>query len=109
MSPRDPAGDSLSLRYPGIAFDHSPLQRECAGDRFDGASELDQKGVAGRLDDAPAMFGDFGVDQLAPMRFQPRQGVFFVGLHQPAAACNVRGENGGQPAFDALPGQSGAP
>jgi hypothetical protein len=105
----DPKRNPLSLRYPGIAFEHPPLHSERAGDRFDDARELDQKAIAGRFDDAPAMVADFGVDQFSPMRFQPREGVFFVGLHEPAVARDIRGENGGQPAFDALRGQSGAP
>jgi hypothetical protein len=65
--------------------------------------------VAGGLDDAPAMLVDFGVDQFAPMRLHPREGAFFVRTHKPAVPRDVRGENGGQPSFDAFGGQSGAP
>jgi hypothetical protein len=81
----------------------------CAADRLDHARGLDQNAVAGCLDDAPAMLADFGVDQFAPMRPQPREGTFLVGAHKPAVPRDVRGENGGQPAFEAFGGQSGAP
>jgi len=55
------------------------------------------------------MFPDFRVDQAAAMRLQPGEGAFLVGLHKPAVARDVRGENRGQPAFDPLRCQSGAP
>jgi hypothetical protein len=55
------------------------------------------------------MFLDLGIRQLAPQRFQARQSAFLVGTHQSAVTGDIRGENGGQPAFDASRGQSGAP
>jgi hypothetical protein len=36
------------------------------------------------------------------MRSQPRKRPLLVGADQPAVARNIRGENGGQPAFDAF-------
>jgi len=63
----------------------------------------------GRLDDAPAMFADFRVDQFAPMRLHLREGAFFVCTDKPAVPRDVRGENRGQPSFDSFGGQSGAP
>jgi hypothetical protein len=41
------------------------------------------------------MFVDFGVDQFAPMRFQPHERAFLVSAHKPAVPRDVRGENGG--------------
>ena len=55
------------------------------------------------------MFLDFGIRQLAPKRLQPREGIFLVGAHKPAVPRDIGGENGGQPAFNAFRGQSGAP
>jgi hypothetical protein len=43
------------------------------------------------------------------MRFEPRKRPFLIGPHQPAVSGHICGENGGQPAFDAFRGQSGAP
>ena len=55
------------------------------------------------------MFRNLWVDQLAAKRPQAFEGTFFVGTHKPSVAGNVRGKNGGQPAFYALLDQSGAP
>src|ERR1700716_945136 len=54
------------------------------------------------------MFGDLGINQFAPMRLQPRNGSFLVRTHEPAVTRDIRGENGGQLAFDAFRGQGGA-
>jgi hypothetical protein len=53
------------------------------------------------------VLGDLGIDQLAAMRLQPREGPLLVGADQPAVASDIRRENGSQPAFDAFPSQSG--
>ena len=105
----DAEGDTSILRCPGIAFGHLALHGNRTGDGLDHARELDQNAIAGGLDDAPAMLADFRIDQLAPMRLEPREGIFLVGAHQPAVTRHVGGENGRQPAFGAFPGQSGAP
>src|SRR5216684_3152883 len=55
------------------------------------------------------MFLDFRIRQLAPNRLQPRKGALFVRAHQARVARHIGGKNGGQPAFDAFRGQSGAP
>jgi hypothetical protein len=104
-----PECDPFFLRCPGIAFDHASLPRNRAGDGLDYPREVDQNAVPGRLDDAPAMFANFGVDQFAPMRLHLRERAFLVGAHEPAVPRDVRGENGGQPALDAFRGQSGTP
>jgi hypothetical protein len=54
-----------------------------AAHRVDDARELDQHAVAGGLDDAPAMLGDLGINQFAPVRLQPRKGPFLVRTHDP--------------------------
>src|ERR1700674_2428173 len=55
------------------------------------------------------MFGDLGIDQFAAMRLQPCKRPFLVSTHKPAVTRDIRGENGGQLAFDAFRGQSGLP
>ena len=55
------------------------------------------------------MPGNLGIDQLAPMGLQLREGPFLVGANQPAVAGDICRENGGQPAFDTFHSQSGAP
>src|ERR1700674_926088 len=96
-------------RHYAVAFGHTPLDFGCTSQGIDHAGELDQQAIASGLDDAPAVFADFWVNQFAPMRLQPRERPFLVGTHEPAVTSDIGGENGGQPAFDAFRGQSGAP
>ncbi len=49
---------------------HFPLNRNCASHGVDGACELDQHAVAGRLDNPPLVRGDFGIDEFAPYNLQ---------------------------------------
>ena len=54
------------------------------------------------------MLGDLGINQFEPMHLEPRKGPFLVGTHEPAVTRDIRGENGGQLAFNAFRGQGGA-
>jgi hypothetical protein len=47
------------FRYCGVTGDHLPLQLDRTAHRVDDAGELGKEAVAGRLDDATAMLGDF--------------------------------------------------
>jgi hypothetical protein len=53
------------------------------------------------------MLANFGIRDLAPQRLQPGKRTLLVGTHEPAETGDVRGENGGQLAFDAFRGQAG--
>jgi hypothetical protein len=55
------------------------------------------------------MLGDLRIYQLAPMRLQPRKRPFLISTHKPAVTGDIRGEYGGQLAFNAFRGQSGLP
>jgi hypothetical protein len=55
------------------------------------------------------MLGDLGINQFAPMSLEPRKRPFLISTHKPAVTRDIRGENGGQLAFDAFRGQSGLP
>jgi hypothetical protein len=76
-------------RQAGIALSHAVLHLDRATHRLDDAVEFDQSAVAGALDDASAMHGDGGIDQITAQRPQPRQGAIFVGAGKPAVADNV--------------------
>ena len=52
-----------------------------------------QAAVAGALDDAPAMHGDGGIDQIAAQRPEPRQNAIPVGPRESAVPDDVRTEN----------------
>ena len=56
--------DALSAA-PGVALDHAVLDLDRAAHRVDHAAKLDKDAVAGALDDAPAMRGNGGIDQVA--------------------------------------------
>ena len=62
----DPKFDALVRRDPSVALDHRPLDFNGAVHRVDDAAELDNRAVAGALDDAAVMDGDGRVDQVAP-------------------------------------------
>ena len=89
-------------------FAHRLLDLASAAHRLNGARELDQQAVAGGFNDAAAMLGDLGINQFAPMCLQPRKRPFLIRTHEPAVTRDIRGKNGGQLAFDAFRGQSGA-
>src|SRR5271165_5450490 len=58
-----------------------------------GSSQLDERAVAGPLEDAPVMHGDGWVDEVTANRPQPRQRAVFVHVREPAVADHV------EPAF----------
>jgi hypothetical protein len=49
-----------------------------------------EQAVARGFHDPAAMFLDFGIGQLAPQRFQARQGAFLVDTHKQAVTRFVR-------------------
>ena len=76
------------------------LQRR--SDRIDDARELDQHAVAGRLDDAAAMRGDGGIDEVLPDRLEPGQRAFLVDAHETAVAGDIRRQHRCQSPFHPL-------
>ncbi len=52
-------------RQAGVALDEAGLHLDGAAHRRDHAAELDDRAVAGTLDDVPVMRGDGGVDKIA--------------------------------------------
>jgi hypothetical protein len=85
--------DPLDLWDVDIAGSHAALDLDRAAHGVDGAAELDQHAVAGRLDDAAAILGDLGVDQRLAAGFQAGEGSFFIASHQPAVAGNIGGQD----------------
>ena len=70
--------DSTFGRQARIALDHGVLDFDSAAHGVDNAAELDERPVAGALNDAPIVHGDGGIDQIATQRAQPGQGSIFV-------------------------------
>ena len=90
----------------GISLAHSTLHRDRAGDGLNDTRKFDQDAVAGRFDDAAFVLGDFRIDEFAAMRSEPSQRASLVLAHQPRVAGDIGGEDGGEPALDALSAHS---
>ena len=73
----------------GVALDHAVLHLDRAAHGVDHAAELDEAAVAGALDDAPAMRGDGGIDQIAAQPPQPRERAILVRAGEPAVADDI--------------------
>ena len=69
------------------------LHLDRAAHGVDDAAELDDRAVAGALDDAPVMDGDGRVDQVAAQRPQPRQRAILVRAGEPAIADHIRSQD----------------
>src|SRR5271170_4303814 len=74
----DPEDDAAILGHAGVALDHGVLNFDGAAHGVDDAAELDDRAVAGALDDAPIVHGDGGVNQIAAQRPEPRQDAILV-------------------------------
>ena len=77
----------------GVALDHGGLDFDRAAHGVDHAAELDDRAVAGALDDASVVHGDDRVDQVAAERPEPRQRAVLVGPCEPAVAGDVGHQN----------------
>ena len=94
------------LGNPGIALRHAALDFDRAARRIQNAAELDQEAVAHHLEDAPAMLGDGGIEELAAMLAKRAERALFIGLHEPAVADDVGRQDGRQPPLNLLLAQS---
>jgi len=93
------AGETSALRR-AIRLDLSSALH-----RVDHALELNQQAVTHGLDNASAVLGDRGIDQLQAMCLEPRQSTRFVDLHEAAVADHIGGQNGSETPLYAIGGQ----
>ena len=70
--------DPLDLRHIDILFGHAALDFVGTSYGVHDAGELNESAVPGILDDASAMFSDFGIEKRLSESFQLRQRAFFV-------------------------------
>jgi len=81
-----------------VPLGHRLLHRDRAPHRIDDAGKFHQQAVAGGLDDAAPVLGDFRIDELAAQRFEPFERAFFVRPHQPRISRHIGGDDRGEAA-----------
>jgi len=74
------------------------LHRDRTAHRIDDTGKFHQQTVAGGLDDAAAVLGDFRIDELAAQRLEAFERAFLVRAHQPRIPRHIGGEDRGEPA-----------
>src|SRR3984957_4623252 len=94
--------------HASIAVDETRLHLNRAAHRIDHAAELDDATVARALDDASAVGGDGGVDQVAAKSPKARKGAVLIRPGEPAVADHVRHQDRGDLAHLAHGGTSSA-
>jgi hypothetical protein len=92
--------DAALCRCGGVAGHHLPLHLDRTAHRVDDTAELGKEAVAGSLDDATAMLGDFGITELTANRPQRRERALLIFAHQPRIAGNIDRQNGRQSSLD---------
>src|SRR5208282_2068941 len=98
----DAEDNSLVLLDIAVALDNATLNGDGAGHRVDHAGKIHQQAVARGLDDASAVGGDGGIDQVLAHGLEGTQGADFVDPHQPAIADDIRRQNRGKFALNVL-------
>ena len=77
----------------GVPLGHRLLCSDRAAHRIDDAGKFDQQAVAGGLDDATMVLGDFRIDELMTQRFEAFQRAFLVRPHQPRITRHIGGQD----------------
>ena len=81
--------DAPIRRQASVALDHPALHLDRAAHGVHHAAELDDRAVAGALDDAAVMSGDGGVDDVAAEAPQARERAILVRAGEPAVADHI--------------------
>jgi hypothetical protein len=85
----DPKFDALVGRDLGVALDHRPLDFNGKVHSVDHAAKLDDRAVAGALDDAAVMHCDGRVDQVAAKGPKASKDSIFIRTRKPRIADDV--------------------
>jgi hypothetical protein len=88
----------FSAATPRVALGHRLLHFDRAAHGIDDARKLHQHAVAGGLDDAAVVLGDFRIEELAAQRFEAFERAFFVRSHQPRITRYIGDEDRGETA-----------
>ena len=82
--------DAPFRRHAGVALDHAVLHFDRAAHGVDHAAELDDRPIAGALDDTAMMGGDSGVEEIAAEPPQADKSSILVGPSEPGISDDVR-------------------
>ena len=82
--------DAALGRNASVTLNHAVLHFDRAAHRVHHAAELNNGSIAGSLDDAAVVHGDYGINQIATDRPKPRQRTIFVRAGEPAVTDYVR-------------------
>jgi hypothetical protein len=91
--------DAPVSRDIGVALDQPLLHCDGAAHRLDRTGKFDQEAVASGLDDAAAMLGNAGIDQIAPARLEPGERSFLVRPHKAGVASDIGSDDRSELAF----------
>ena len=89
----DPERDSLGFGHRVVTRRHRLLDFGGALNGVDDARELSEGAIAHQLDDAAAVLGELGLDQLPAVTLQPLESAELVLAHEAAVADHVSGED----------------
>ena len=92
-----------------VGLGHGLLELDGGAQRIDGAGELDQRAVAGQLDQPAAMAGQHRLEPLLAMLPQPRKRAALIPAHQPRVAHDIRRKDRRQSPYNPLAGQRASP
>jgi len=84
--------DAAVFRNARIAFNHGVLHLDRTAHRVDHAAELDQRPVAGALDDPAIMHGYRRVNEIAAERPEPGQRAIFVRAGEATETDHIGGK-----------------
>ena len=88
--------DAALRRHVGVARGHAALNIHRTTYGIHHADELNDHPVAGGIDDAPTMPGDFGINQFFAVCLELAKRALLVGTHQPAVSSDIGREDGCQ-------------
>src|SRR5262245_2428317 len=101
--------DPLLLRQAGVSLADRTLDVDGPAHRRYHAGKFHQQTIADDPHDAAAVFRYFGIDDFVAIHFERRVSAFLISAHQPAVACNIGREDGGQTPFDVRVGHMHRP
>ncbi len=105
----DPEHDGGVLGLVAIGVGHGLLELDGRAQRIDRAGKLDQRTVAGQLDQPAAVAGQRRFEAFSPVGLEPGKRAVLVTAHQARVANDIRRQNSRQSPYHALARQEASP